>query len=136
MTRPRAERETLIRRADDEDVWDIYTESPALMRRLRRLAQAHGLACQEVGTHGLRVVVPVAWLRIAAPRGISEAQRAALARARDRRVRPAGAVPPCGEGRGESLGPGGPETRAPPTFSRPRNSSAFCHVDRGGRHDE
>ena len=36
-TRTRAERETIICRAEDEDTWHVFTEVPAHVRKLTRL---------------------------------------------------------------------------------------------------
>jgi hypothetical protein len=78
MKTTRAERETHVWRADDEDRWSIYTESPPIMRRLRTLAATHGIDCEAVEDYGVRARIPKAWLRITPTRDVSDAQRAHL----------------------------------------------------------
>ncbi|CCF85582.1 hypothetical protein [Nitrolancea hollandica] len=90
MTRiTRAEQETIIRRAADEECWDIYSEDPVMMRRLNTLAETQGITCRPVGDYGVRALIPKSWVKISVPPKRSEAQLAALARAREVRNRTA-----------------------------------------------
>lgn len=61
------ERETILRRADADTSWDVYTESPTFQRRLRRLAR-YGVTCEAVGDYGLRCRIPASWVTLAPPR--------------------------------------------------------------------
>jgi hypothetical protein len=74
----RAEQETIIRRAADEECWDIYSEDPVMMRRLTKLAATRGITCTSVGDYGVRVLIPKGWLKIQPTRDVSDAQLAHL----------------------------------------------------------
>lgn len=74
MRLTRAEQEVIIRRAADEDSWDIFSEIPSFTRQLRQLASLYGVSVQEF-QHGVRVKLPKRALALRKP--VSEAKRQA-----------------------------------------------------------
>lgn len=85
LVRTREERETHIWRSDADDVWWIFTESPAMIRKLEKVAQAQGIELERVG-EGIRCRLPHKWVRISVSRQYTPEQKAALAaRLRKRR---------------------------------------------------
>lgn len=82
-----AERETIIRKADDEDCWSIYTCSPAMAKRVLRMAGRPGVSAEKVDAYGYRFTLPASCIRFVAPRALSDAEkeqrRRALARAKE-----------------------------------------------------
>lgn len=84
----KAEQETIIRRAEDEDGWDIYTASPSFTRRLRKVAQAVGVEVTEVDGYGLRVILPRKCVKLSIPRKPTEAQMAHLRKMREKAAKP------------------------------------------------
>lgn len=81
MNMARYEQETLISFNEEEKNAGIYTHNKALRQKLAALARDRPEDCRLVkASHGGRAVdytIPKSWIRIA-----SEAQKAALARAR------------------------------------------------------
>jgi hypothetical protein len=79
MNKTRAEQETIIRRAADEQTWDVFTEDPRVIRVLERkhgLGRAHG--------SGFRWTLGASCISIRGVPVRSEAQRAADAKAGER----------------------------------------------------
>lgn len=54
----REERETIISRADDQDTWCIVTFSPAMARRLVKVASTMGIEIEQFGSNGIRCFLP------------------------------------------------------------------------------
>ena len=86
MNMARYEQETLISFNEEEKNAGIYTHNKALRQKLAALARDRPEDCRLVKvSHGGRAVdytIPKSWIRIVPPRIASEAQKAALARAR------------------------------------------------------
>jgi hypothetical protein len=54
----RAERETVITRADDEQAWTVTTTSPVMLRRLWRIYGVRGTSFEELSEWAWRVTIP------------------------------------------------------------------------------
>ena len=67
----RAEQETLIRRAADEDSWEVFSENPTVIRKLTEL---YGQG-ERVGPHGFQWRIGRNCLTFRRPRNLTEAQR-------------------------------------------------------------
>lgn len=70
-----SERETIIRRADDEDVWDVYTCSPSMARKLLKMSGRPGILHEKMGEYGWRFKLPTNAIRFVAPRQLSDAEK-------------------------------------------------------------
>lgn len=71
------ERETVITRCDDEDYWDVYSCSPPVMRKIRKIAEHEGIEVKEDDI-GIRAKLPLTAIKITTPRKkrqISEEER-------------------------------------------------------------
>ena len=55
----RAERETIIRRSDDERHWDIYSASPRDINRIKRMVKAFDGELTELPGGDIRAKVPI-----------------------------------------------------------------------------
>ena len=86
MNMARYEQETIIGFNEEEKTAGIYTHNKVLRQKLEALARDRPEDCRLVkGSHSGRAgdyVIPKSWIRIVSPRIASEAQKAALARAR------------------------------------------------------
>ena len=81
------EQETIISFCEEEKAAGVYTHNRTLRRKLEKLAQDKPEDCRLVRvSHDGRAadyIIPKAWVKIIPPRVISEAQRAALVKARE-----------------------------------------------------
>lgn len=88
MVLSRYEMETVINFNEAESTADIYTHNRALRKKLETWALGRPRECQLVRTshdgRAVEYIVPKTWLRVRPPRSISDAQKAALARARNK----------------------------------------------------
>lgn len=88
MELSRYEMETIINLNEAEATADIYTHNRALRQKLETWALDRPTDCRLVRkSHdgkAAEYVVPKAWLRVKPPRAMSDAQKAALARAREK----------------------------------------------------
>ena len=86
MNMARYEQETLISFNEEEKTAGIYTHNKVLRQKLEALARDRPEDCRLVKvSHSGRAVdyvISKSWIRIVSPRIASEAQKAALARAR------------------------------------------------------
>ena len=80
------ERESLVSFNEAEKTANVYTHNKALLRKLERLAWDRPEECRLVRlSHdgsAADYIVPKAWVKITPPRIASEAQKAALVKAR------------------------------------------------------
>jgi hypothetical protein len=60
-----SERETIIRRADDEDFWHVYTESPSFAKRLEKLLRKSGILYKKNDAGAIRCMIPLSCIRFA-----------------------------------------------------------------------
>ena len=84
----RAERETVIRRSEDDKFWDCYSCVPADVRRLRKIAESWGVEVTEMPYDGVRVLIPRTSASSLGPRkksNVSRDPQALLAYNRDTR---------------------------------------------------
>ena len=92
MNMARYEQETIISFNEEEKTAGIYTHNKVLRQKLAALARDRPEDCRLVkASHGGRAVdytIPKSWIRIVPPRIASEAQKAALARARKTASKP------------------------------------------------
>lgn len=81
------EQETIINFNEADSTASVYTHNRALIRQLDKLAQERPGDChREKTSHDGKAVdyiIPKAWVKVKTPRIASEAQKAALARARE-----------------------------------------------------
>lgn len=81
------EQETIINSNEADSTASVYTHNRALIRQLDKLAQERPGDChREKTSHDGKAVdyiIPKAWVKVKPPRIASEAQKAALARARE-----------------------------------------------------
>lgn len=81
------EQETIINFNEADSAASVYTHNRALIRQLDKLAQERPGDChREKTSHDGKAVdyiIPKAWVKVKPPRIASEAQKAALARARE-----------------------------------------------------
>lgn len=81
------EQETIINFNEADSTASVYTHNRALIRQLDKLSQErHGDCHREKTSHDGKAVdyiIPKAWVKVKPPRIASEAQKAALARARE-----------------------------------------------------
>lgn len=88
MELSRYEMETVINFNEAETTADIYTHNRALRQKLETWALNRPTECRLVRTShngkAVEYIVPKAWLRIKPPRTMSDAQKAALAKAREK----------------------------------------------------
>jgi len=81
------EQETIINFCEEEKTAGIYTHNKPLRRKLESLALDRPEDCRLIRvSHDGRAadyIIPKAWVKIIPPRVISEAQRAALVKARE-----------------------------------------------------
>lgn len=81
------EQETIINFNEADSTASVYTHNRALIRRLDKLAEERPGDChREKTSHDGKAVdyiIPKAWVKVKPPRIASEAQKAALARARE-----------------------------------------------------
>lgn len=86
------EQETVINFNEADSTASVYTHNRALIRKLDKLAQERPGDChREKTSHDGKAVdysIPKAWVKIRPTRIASEAQKAALARARETANRP------------------------------------------------
>lgn len=86
------EQETIINFNEADSTASVYTHNRALIRKLDKLAQERPGDChREKTSHDGKAVdysIPKAWVKIRPTRIASEAQKAALARARETANRP------------------------------------------------
>ena len=92
MNMARYEQETIIGFNEEEKAAVIYTHNKVLRQKLEALARDRPEDCRLVKvSHSGRAVdyaIPKSWVRIVSPRIASEAQKAALARARKAASKP------------------------------------------------
>jgi hypothetical protein len=74
----RRERETIIRIAEDEDVWEVYTSSPVSFRKLSKIADALGIE-PVLLQGGARFKLPKACVSLRKPINLSDEARSRLA---------------------------------------------------------
>lgn len=88
MELSRYEMETVINFNEAAATADIYTHNRALRQKLETWALNRPAECRLVRTShngkAAEYIVPKAWLRVKPPRAMSDAQKAALAKARER----------------------------------------------------
>lgn len=88
MKLSRYEMETIINYNEAEATANIYTHNRALRQKLETWALDRPAECRLARTShnskAVEFIVPKAWLRIKPPRAISDAQKAALAKAREK----------------------------------------------------
>lgn len=88
MELSRYEMETVINFNEAETTADIYTHNRALRQKLETWALNRPVECRLVRTShngkAVEYIVPKAWLRVKPPRAMSDAQKAALAKAREK----------------------------------------------------
>lgn len=72
----RMERETIIRRADDEECWDVFSESPVMLRKLERFQGRDGVSFERISDTAYQYRLPMNAVRIVVPRQVSEAEMA------------------------------------------------------------
>lgn len=81
------EQETIINFNEADSTAIVYTHNRALIRQLDKLAEERPSDChREKTSHDGKAVdyiIPKAWVKVKPPRIASEAQKAALARARE-----------------------------------------------------
>lgn len=81
------EQETIVNFNEADSTASVYTHNRALIRQLDKLAQERPGDChREKTSHDGKAVdyiIPKAWIKVKPPRIASEAQKAALARARE-----------------------------------------------------
>ena len=86
----RRERETIIRIAEDEDVWEVYTSSPVSFRKLSRIADALGIE-PVLMQGGAKFKLPKACVSLRKPINLSDEARSRLAeRMRENNLKNAG----------------------------------------------
>ena len=79
MKLTRSERETIISKAEDEETWHVYTASAPIMRRVRRICRAAGVAPVEAPDGlSLEAEIPLTCLRLVSKRKVSDEERARL----------------------------------------------------------
>ena len=83
MNMARYEQETIINFNEEEKTAGIYTHNKALRQKLAALARDRPEDCRLV-----KASIPKSWIKIVPPRIASEAQKAALARARKAASKP------------------------------------------------
>ena len=92
MNMARYEQETIINFNEEEKTAGIYTHNKMLRQKLAALARDRPEDCRPVKvSRSGRVVdytIPKSWIKIVPPRIASEAQKAALARARKTASKP------------------------------------------------
>lgn len=92
MNMARYEQETIINFNEEEKTAGIYTHNKPLRRKLESLALDRPEDCRLVRvSHDGRAAdytIPKSWIKIVPPRIASEAQKAALARARKTASKP------------------------------------------------
>ena len=76
---PREERETIISKADDERTWHVYSCSPSMIRKIRRVAAKIGAQIETLGADGIEVDLPRNAVSFRCPRTKTEGGRAASA---------------------------------------------------------
>ena len=88
MKLSRYEMETIINYNEAEATANIYTHNRALRQKLETWALDRPAECRLVRTShnskAVEFIVPKTWLRIKPPRAMSGAQKAALAKAREK----------------------------------------------------
>lgn len=88
MVLSRHEMETVISFNEAEPTADVYTHNKSLRQKLEMWALDRPTECRFVRkSHdgkAAEYIVPKAWLRVKPPRAMSDAQKAALARAREK----------------------------------------------------
>ena len=88
MELSRYEMETVINFNEAEPTADVYTYNKSLRQKRERGALDRPAECRLVRkSHdgkAAEYIVPKAWLRVKPPRAMSDAQKAALAKARER----------------------------------------------------
>ena len=88
MELSRYEQETIINYNEDEKTAAVYTHNKSLRRKLERLQQERPEECrfdkESRGGSAVEYIIPKAWVRITPSRIMSEAQRVALEKARDK----------------------------------------------------
>ena len=86
------EQETIINFNEEEKTANVYTHNRALRRKLELLAEQRPTECRMTKTshdgQAVDFTIPKSWLKISPTRIASEAQKAALARARKMANRP------------------------------------------------
>ena len=71
----RDERETIISTTDADNEWTIYTSSPAMARKLLKLAEAMGVTVTAYGTHGIALCLPSKSVSLRKPLRLSDQER-------------------------------------------------------------
>lgn len=86
MELSRYEQETIINYNEAEKTATVYTHNKALRRKLERLERERQNECRlentRQGSSKVQYIIPKAWVRITPSRIMTEAQYAALSRAR------------------------------------------------------
>lgn len=96
MNMARYEQETIINFNEEEKTAGIYTHNKMLRQKLAALARDRPEDCRLVKAsrsgRAVDYTIPKSWIKIVPPRTASEAQKAALARARKAASKPARAA--------------------------------------------
>lgn len=79
----REERETVINRSEAEETWNVYTSSPAVMRRLDKWAKVLNVEYMDGQIVSKEYDVPRSSVSIRKPRKMSAAQKNQLKTARE-----------------------------------------------------
>jgi hypothetical protein len=74
-TLTKAERETILSRADDEMFWTVMTSSPAKIRNFSWVAERIGVPIVQWDNYTIRVQLPLEAVRIVVPRVLTDAER-------------------------------------------------------------
>ena len=86
MKLTREEQETVIRRSAADDKWDVWSDDPVWVRKIKRLATRDDVDVIEESESSIRALLPKRFVKASPPRRVSEEQRKAsaerLARAR------------------------------------------------------
>ena len=87
MNMARYEQETIINFNEEEKTAGIYTHNKVLRQKLAALARDRLVKASRSG-RAVDYTIPKSWIKIVPPRIASEAQKAALARARKAASKP------------------------------------------------
>lgn len=75
MKLSREERETIIRISEAEEMWDIYTSSAPMMRKLEKLAKSTEVMQDEEGIYAKCYLLARSCLSFRKPRTLSEEEK-------------------------------------------------------------
>lgn len=85
MELTRYEQETILNFNEEETTASVYTHNRALIRKLSKLEQERPGDCHREGTShegkAVSFIIPKAWVKVAPPRRLTEAQREQLRKA-------------------------------------------------------